>query len=337
VNQSSWDAAGAHEVGPGVYRIPLPMPDDGLRAVNVYAICDGPRVVLVDSGLALEASRAQLEASLGELGYALADVSECLVTHMHPDHYTGAVALRRALGTPIALGRGEGESLTAFQDTAAEDTRRAAELARAGAKSLLDEMGELNWAPDPDSYGVPDRWLDDGDELPLATRTLRVVATPGHTRGHVVFYDDSAGALFAGDHVLPHITPSIGLESYSNNLPLRDYLASLRLVRARPDARLLPAHGPVTESAHARVDELLAHHADRLDATRAAVRDGADTAFTVAQALRWTRRERRFAELDLFNRALAIGESQAHLDVLADQGRLAVTEAPGQAARYSMP
>ena len=72
------------------------------------------------------------------------------------------------------------------------------------------------------------------------------MATPGHTRGHLVFQDRATGLLFAGDHVLPHITPSIGFEGGAVDFPLRDYLESLRLVRAHAGRRLLPAHGPVT-------------------------------------------------------------------------------------------
>jgi glyoxylase-like metal-dependent hydrolase (beta-lactamase superfamily II) len=49
--------------------------------------------------------------------------------------------------------------------------------------------------------------------------------------------------MFAGDHVLPRITPSIGFEQNAAGLPLRDYLDSLKLVRDLPDRRLLPAQG----------------------------------------------------------------------------------------------
>lgn len=70
--------------------------------------------------------------------------------------------------------------------------------------------------------------------------------TPGHTRGHFVHRDASAGVLFAGDHVLPHITPSIGFEPIRTTSPLRHHLASLALMREMPDTPLLPAHGPAT-------------------------------------------------------------------------------------------
>jgi glyoxylase-like metal-dependent hydrolase (beta-lactamase superfamily II) len=141
----------------------------------------------------------------------------------------------------------------------------------------------------------------------------------------VVFHDAGAGALFAGDHVLPHITPSIGVELVRPTSPLRDYLSSLRLVLAMPDARLLPAHGPVTDSTHARIDALLAHHEERLTATADAVAGGAGTAFEVAGVLGWTRRKRRFDELDLFNQILAIHETAAHLEVLVERGWLTRT------------
>jgi glyoxylase-like metal-dependent hydrolase (beta-lactamase superfamily II) len=104
--------------------------------------------------------------------------------------------------------------------------------------------------------------------------------------------------------------------------PLGAFLDSLRVVRARPDARLLPAHGPVTESAHARVDELLAHHGNRLDQTLAGVRSGAHTAYDVATTLRWTRREHSVSDLDPFNAMLAVFETAAHLDLLVAQGRV---------------
>ena len=52
-----WVTPGAFEVAPGVHRIPLPLPLDGLRAVNVYALRDGDGLVLIDAGWALDVAR----------------------------------------------------------------------------------------------------------------------------------------------------------------------------------------------------------------------------------------------------------------------------------------
>ncbi|MFI9816013.1 MBL fold metallo-hydrolase [Saccharothrix variisporea] len=324
-----WTEPGTFEVAPGVHRIPLPLPNDGLHTVNVYAIEDGDGLVLVDAGWALEDGERALEAALGALGRDFGDIRRFLVTHLHRDHYTLAVALRRRFGTRVALGLGEQPSLRRILSRTRDGQLSnllswgGGELAARWRKAV-EAVGEAELR----DYEEPDEWLTETD-LGLEKRVLRVLPTPGHTRGHVVFVDVESSLLFAGDHVLPHITPSIGFEPARPELPLGDYLDSLRLVRSYPDLRLLPAHGPVTESSHARVDELLAHHEQRLEATLDAVRSGTGTAFETARKLGWTRRDRRFDDLDLFNRVLATGETAAHLDVLVRRGLVAVAVVDG--------
>jgi glyoxylase-like metal-dependent hydrolase (beta-lactamase superfamily II) len=321
MDRHEWEQPGAFEAAPGVFRIPLPLPGDHLKAVNVYAILDGDRVVLVDGGWALAESQEALAAGLDKLGFGLDGIGEFLVTHIHRDHYTQAIAVRRQFGTRVCLGEGERVTLAAIRTAGAHPD--VAGLRRAGADELSRRMAQWGGDHDLTNWEAPDAWLPDGLDLPLRTRTLRVISTPGHTRGHVVFHDAASGLLFAGDHVLPHITPSIGVELARPHSPLANYLDSLRLVAALPDARLLPAHGPVTDSTHARVEELLSHHEQRLTATAEAVERGASTAFEVAQSLTWTRRERTLADLDLFNQILAVNETMAHLVVLVERGWLA--------------
>ncbi|UUZ61939.1 hypothetical protein [Nocardioides sp. B-3] len=89
-------------------------------------------------------------------------------------------------------------------------------------------------------------------------------------------------------------------------------MASLTKVRGLPDLTLLPAHGPVAPSSHARVDELLAHHEVRLALSVAAIEGGSQTAYDVASVLPWTRHEHKLKDLDVFNTALATLETRAH-------------------------
>src|SRR5271163_2609818 len=98
-DHNAWTEEGAHPVAPGVHRIPLPLPSDGLRAVNVYAIEADHGLVLIDSGWALAIARDQLERSLAAIGAGLPDVRQFLVTHLHRDHYTQAIAIRNVFGT----------------------------------------------------------------------------------------------------------------------------------------------------------------------------------------------------------------------------------------------
>jgi glyoxylase-like metal-dependent hydrolase (beta-lactamase superfamily II) len=236
----------------------------------------------------------------------------------------------------VLLGAGEQESLELIINRSESPASVYGRLMlRLGAAPILEWI-HREW-PGRDAGGdweKPDEWLAGTDEVDVGARTLRVVPTPGHTRGHVVFADLGHRLLFAGDHVLPHITPSIGFEPCRPELPLGDYLSSLRLVRALPDLRLLPAHGSVTDSTHARIDELIGHHDRRLDACAAVIRQGAATAYEAARALTWTRRERHFDDLDPFNQMMAVMETGAHLDVLVRQGRLLESVAGG-VVRYA--
>jgi glyoxylase-like metal-dependent hydrolase (beta-lactamase superfamily II) len=343
-DRHAWAEPGVEDLGGGLYRIPLPLPNDALTAVNVYAITGEHGVDLVDAGMALDQARDRLTEALGQLGYGLPDIRNFFITHIHQDHYTLAVQLRSTLRGQITLGEEERSNMVAIRDVA-EGRREpgfiemlpalgAAELAgqvRAIlAPGLANPTPKLEWED-------PDRWLADGAVIDLPSRSLRAIHTPGHTRGHVVFHDEAGGLLFAGDHVLPHITPSIGFQPAITRQALSQYLGSLRLMLTLPDSRLLPAHGPVCDSTHTRVNELLAHHESRLAEALEVASAGPVTAFVVAVALPWTRRKRKFTELDTMNQLLAVGETAAHLEVLVVRGQLIRVTSPEGIDFYSLP
>jgi glyoxylase-like metal-dependent hydrolase (beta-lactamase superfamily II) len=329
---ADWTAAGTYRVAPSVYRIPLPLPTDGLRAVNVYAIDHGDSLTLIDAGWAVAETTPALERGLAEIGHGFTDISRILVTHVHRDHYSYAVELRRRWGTHITLGIGEADTLQAIRGMAAgtADNWSVARLRAAGAADLADVIAR---APRPvrtlEFADPPDEWLDGRQQVALKDRSLDGIPTPGHTRGHVVFLDQTADSMFTGDHLLSQITPSIGFEAAPAASPLASFLRSLAVIKELPDLQLLPAHGPVTASTHERADALIAHHEARLAASAAAVAAGAHTGLEAAGRLRWTRRERRLGDLDPFNQMLAVLETVAHLTVLVAQGALVQTRIDG--------
>ena len=327
---ADWTEPGTHRVVSGVYRVPLPIPAASLHAVNTYVIEDRDGLVVIDPGWALPETETKLRAALAPIGHRLEDITQILVTHAHWDHYSQALALRETFGTRVRLGRGEHVSIEAL--SAGRSPQQPELLRHCGASELADRVIAAH-TDAPQDRDVPrrepDAWLDGGERVALGERGLDVFDTPGHTRGHIVLRDAAAGLLFAGDHVLPHISPAIGIEPIPEPMPLRSYLASLELVRDLPDTYLLPAHGPVTLSVHTRVDELIKHHEVRLDASAGEVRAGAATAYEVARALKWTRREKKLDDLDVFAQMLAVLEIAAHLDVLADQGVLLSAEENG--------
>ncbi len=332
VPTSAWTDPGCFEVAPGVHRIPLTMPNDGLRAINVYAIETDRGLALIDGGWRVPSALRELTVALATIRHSPADIHDVYVTHIHRDHYTFAVELRRLFGSRVHLGQHEQPGLhevMAIRTNVPVGSIR--ELERAGAPALASDMIDMTAAEpfDDEAWQLPDSWLDAGT-IDLGSRQLEVVPTPGHTKGHVVFQDHRGGLLFTGDHVLPTITPSIGFELGSRELPLQHYLSSLRLLLTRPDGRLMPAHGYPTDSVHDRVHELLGHHAERFDQAERVLRSlGAPaTAHEVAQRLLWTRRERSLADLDQFNQMMAVCETLAHLDVMVEDGRVDATSTP---------
>jgi glyoxylase-like metal-dependent hydrolase (beta-lactamase superfamily II) len=152
-------------------------------------------------------------------------------------------------------------------------------------------------------------------------------ATPGHTRGHIVYEDTVDGLLFTGDHLLPRITPSVAFEHAPEELPLTSYLASLRMFADGPARRMLPAHGPAGASAKDRARELLDHHDRRLKVVYDHVVTGARTAFDIATLMRWTRHNKTLSQLGTVHAMTAVLEVRAHLEHLAHGGALTRTSA----------
>lgn len=327
-----WSAPGAFPVADGIHRIPLPLPMDGLKAVNVYVIETEQGLTLVDGGWAITEGREALEKGLRHLGRSFADIRRFLVTHVHRDHFSLAAALGAEVGADVTLGLGEKATLDLLLGpTATHEMPMVAQLRGAGAGELADQFGSdpADDGRDERAARYPDTWLDGDVEVEVGERTLGAIHTPGHTQGHYVFAERDAGLLFAGDHVLPTITPSIGFEPAAVRQPLRDFMGSLAKVRALPDLTLLPAHGPVAPSVHARVDQLLEHHEDRLSQCLAALSETGRTAFDVAGDLPWTRHEHAFSTLDVFNSALASMETKAHLELLVARDQATRSEGEG--------
>lgn len=318
-----WEEPGVYEVAPGIFRVPLPMPDRGLRTVNVYLIEGDDGLTMIDAGWAHPPARAALDEALAALSCSVQDVRSILVTHVHADHYSQGGALRRESGCAVLLGEHERPSLESLRAGRGGRAGMVAPLRRHGAEAVIAAVATAGFGDSggPELWELPDEWIADGQLFALGKTRLQAMHTPGHTRGHLVYVDADQRVIFTGDHVLPHITPSVGFESAPAELPLAHYLSSLRAVRALPDMMMLPAHGPVRTSVHARIDELLAHHEARLDACAALLAGRPRTAYEIARELPWTRRARRFDDLKPEHQMLAVYETAAHLDVLHVRGR----------------
>jgi glyoxylase-like metal-dependent hydrolase (beta-lactamase superfamily II) len=121
--------------------------------------------------------------------------------------------------------------------------------------------------------------------------------------------------LFAGDQLLPDISPNVGLHPQSTPDPLDDFLGSLRRLEALQPSLVLPAHGRPYRDASARVRYLENHHARRKDQILEIVGRRELTAWQVALEV-WGERA------NVYERRLALQEGLAHLQSLAVANKL---------------
>lgn len=311
--------------------IELPLPLEGLTTVNCYVLRGDGESVLVDPGWSSPDTERALLEGLDELGLAPSSIGRVLTTHHHWDHYTQAITWQGRHGIPVHLGRGDAPSIHAWHTLDGAFPRQVGLLEQAGASAMaaaVQAMPAEVHEQDMD-FDLPAGWIDDGAEIDLGGLVVRAHATPGHTRGHVCFEIVGEDLLLSGDHVLPRITPSIAYEREPSEDSLTSYLGSLRLVADLPDARLLPAHGTIGDSASLRAKELIVHHDERLDVIRDLVDAGISTAHDIAAAMAWTRRERRLDELEITHQMTAVLEVAAHLVVLEKAGAVRRERASG--------
>lgn len=330
VQHAAWQAKTlppVEKLAGGMVSVPVPIPNNPLRYTLSYVIPGDDGLVVVDPGWDSERGWDALRGGLAEAGATAADVTGVVLTHVHPDHHGLTARLRDASGAWVAMHPAERDSMRQAQtdepSVALGGWLRELHVPETEIAGLLGRFGkavDLHFAPLADA----DVLLDDGDFVPLAGRRLRAVWTPGHTPGHLCLFDADARVLLTGDHVLPRISPNIGLQ-LSGEDPLGRYLESLEKVAAYDACEALPGHEWRFRGIAARAAELDGHHRERCREILATVdRLGSATIWAVASALTWSR---PWAEIGPMLVG-AVAETAAHVELLVRSGDLAYRPGP---------
>jgi glyoxylase-like metal-dependent hydrolase (beta-lactamase superfamily II) len=175
--------APAIELAPGVVRIPTL----GAASINSYAFVeDDGSVTLVDCGL--KRAPARIVAGLRAIGRHPGDVRRIVLTHAHADHAGGAADLAARTGAPVAAHETDATYVERGEIPPYDPSLRAGRL--------MTRLSRGGFPP----VAVGER-LTDGQVLDVAGG-LRVVATPGHTPGHISLLHEPTATLITGDAVL---------------------------------------------------------------------------------------------------------------------------------------
>jgi glyoxylase-like metal-dependent hydrolase (beta-lactamase superfamily II) len=309
------------EIAADVFELRLPIPfEDGL--VNVFLFRDGEEADLLDCGMNSEDSLEMIHRAVEQVGAKR--LRRLMVTHIHPDHYGAAGALAGDGGADLYMHRLE---VPLVHPRYVELDHLVKEVHRyllingvppEEAEVLSNSQRALSQVVKPAEPAVQ---LDGAEYVAMGHQVLRVEWTPGHSPGHVCLFDQKSGFLFAGDHILPELSPNIGLHPQSTPDPLHDYLDGLRRMTALEPSRVMPAHGRPFTNAAGRVEALVSHHLRRFDQILEIVDQSDKSGWQVALEL-WGPRE------NLYEKRLALQEGLAHLQALAVEGRVMKTVTP---------
>ena len=213
--------------GGGVWSIPVPIPNNPLGHTLVYLLATDSGPVLIDTGWDDPTSWRTLRAGLAACGTSAPEVRGILGTHHHPDHHGLSGQMRDSSGAWIAMHAAD----TAVIRRAREDGSERwfdlliEKLESAGAPA--EHTTPMRQAREEGRTGrltakaaIPDREIVPGELLDLPGRRVRAIWTPGHTPGHICLHLEERhpeaerrghGRLFSGDHLLPGVSPHIGL------------------------------------------------------------------------------------------------------------------------------
>lgn len=149
-------------------------------------------------------------------------VEKILVTHGHLDHCGQAATLAAQLGVEI-----EGPH----------------EAERFWLEKLGPEQGQF-FGLEPGVPFEPNRWLKDGDTVTVGNETLQVFHCPGHTPGHVVFYNATEELAIVGDVLFKG---AMGRTDFpmGNNADLLNAIRT-KLLTLPDDVEFIPGHGPMS-------------------------------------------------------------------------------------------
>jgi glyoxylase-like metal-dependent hydrolase (beta-lactamase superfamily II) len=198
-----------------------------------------------------------------------------------------------------------------------------------------DELASLQHAAMPlralVGSATPDLLLDDGVKAEIPGWDVTAIWTPGHSPGHLCFWEANYCLMLTGDHVLPRITPNIPYHPQAGADPLGDFLASLDKLEPYDAAEVLPAHEHRFVGLSARLQQLRQHHVERFAEVVGAIEAGVTTAWDIAAHMHWSR---SWDQIEGFMRRAAVGEAMAHLRALEERG--VIREVLGQPSHWEV-
>ncbi len=309
------------EVIPGIFHLPLPIPNPALKYVNAYLIREDSECLLIDTGWDTTEAFDSMKSQLAEIGVNFEDISQIVVTHIHPDHYGLTGRLKQLSQAKVALHYLEKDFIESRYINMDELLQQMAQWLHINGVPA-DELFELRTASTElakfVSPTLPDITLHGGEIITLGSFTFHVLWTPGHSPGHISLYEPQRKVLISGDHILPNITPHIGLHPQSSANPLNDYLNSLNALKQLKVSLILPGHEHQFTNLKLRIEQLIQHHRERNSEILRALAAKPRTAYQIAAEIIWMRDigGASWNDLGPWDKRMAVLETLSHMEAM---------------------
>ena len=310
--------SGITQIADDIVQVQIPLPY-ALNIVNCYLLRGSAGWTLIDTGLNTAAARAQWTTALNSLNIAPDEIEKIVLTHMHPDHFGMAGWWQRQATAPMPLFLPEREQGQVRVFYRRQNTPLYHQwmldcgMDEESVDNIENALRSTRDSTQP--HPLEQSFLRADTTVRLGAREFQTIHAPGHSDGQMIFYDAADRLMLCGDHVLMRITPNIGSWPHTEPDPLGRFLSSLNELAALDVRLALPGHKWLITDWRGRIEEMIAHHQQRLEHTLDACESGARTVLEVAAQLfdleRLTPHEWRFA----------LAETLAHLNYLLERGR----------------
>jgi glyoxylase-like metal-dependent hydrolase (beta-lactamase superfamily II) len=310
-----------------VRQIVMPTPY-AVGPVNAYLIEADP-VTLIDAGIDTPQARNAMWLELHAAGFFPESIEQVIVTHGHPDHYGLIAEIQEVSGATVYFPSREIERV--------RDKQMLFQVGKllVGAGMPLDLLFKMDQERrrNPqgnalrDSEVVP---IDEGKLFDLHSDlgdfTLEALHMPGHTGGHMVFFEPRTRSLFAGDQLLPDTSPNPLLEPSLDDpserrRSLKEYLVSLEKMAALDATVAFPGHGGIIEDPGALITSTIEHHNKRKVRIAGMLSDQPRSPYELAQEM--------YPDVGGYDVFLSVSEVIAHLDLIVDDSDAVVSERDG--------
>lgn len=242
---------------------------------NVYVLA-GSDGLIYDAGYGTKKAIRYLIKELKEIEQYYKEqnkvfkLTRILVSHCHPDHFSGLKRIRKAKGIKIILTKESAEMIKdkksfikTFETDAYKDYLRIRKktsrkfinfLRNVGSKVFYQRIFGASYIGDPDEI------IENNTEFLINGEFWKVFPSPGHAIDHISLYNEEKGILFSGDNILRSITTWLG----PPNCDVAEYIESIETIQKLPNLKLiLAAHGSPIENPKERIAEILSHRKAR--------------------------------------------------------------------------